>query len=171
LFVGPSSTPWSAPGAPALAPASNASAALKADVIDLTASDDDSDEASFYDHDGLPSDQDPPGVLENPENDDDNSSDIGINENGASLTAEQTLALQSAIATSPITRLRDVCTRLVQNNDEVARAMAHALLGMSRDTGEVQQRWAICVHCGEEYSPREQSDVGDCVYHDGGWFH
>jgi hypothetical protein len=81
--------------------------------------------------------------------------------------AERTAALQSAIATAPISRLREVCVRLSLGNSEIADALAQELLGVSGDTGEVLLKWAICVHCGEEYVPHAQGDGGDCLIHPG----
>jgi hypothetical protein len=81
--------------------------------------------------------------------------------------AERTAALQSAIATAPISRLREVCVRLSLGNSEIADALAQELLGVSGDTGEVLPKWAICVHCGEEYAPHAQGDGGDCLIHPG----
>jgi hypothetical protein len=82
-------------------------------------------------------------------------------------TAERTAALQSAIATAPISRLREVCVRLSLGSSQIAGALAEELLGVSGDTGETLPKWAICVHCGEEYVPHAQGDGGDCLIHPG----
>jgi hypothetical protein len=84
------------------------------------------------------------------------------------LTAEHAAALQSAIATVPISRLREVCARLSLSNGVIALELAQELLGLSSETGEVMPKWAVCVHCGEEFSPRQQGDIGECSFHPGG---
>jgi hypothetical protein len=82
-------------------------------------------------------------------------------------SAERAAALQSAIATAPISRLREVCVRLSLGSSQIADALAEELLGVSGDTGEILPKWAICVHCGEEYAPHAQGDGGDCLIHPG----
>lgn len=82
-----------------------------------------------------------------------------------SPTAEHFATLQSAIATVPISRLREICARLVVSDSHVAEALSEELLGLSNHGGEVMSKWAICVHCGEEYSPQSQYDEGGCVLH------
>jgi hypothetical protein len=82
-------------------------------------------------------------------------------------TAEHVAALRSAIATAPISRLREICSRLVIADNYVADALSEELLGVSEHTGEVMPKWAICMHCGEEYSPQTQGDEGECRFHPG----
>jgi hypothetical protein len=118
-----------------------------AEVIDLT------DEI-----DNMPT---PPRVLNNIE--DINSDDVPLD----TPTAEHIAALQSAITTAPISRLREICARLVVSDNYIADALSEELLGLSGHTGEIMPKWAICVHCGEEYSPQAQGDEGECRFHPG----
>lgn len=75
--------------------------------------------------------------------------------------------LQNAIATVPASRLRDVVARLVLLVPAVEAAVAQELLGVAPGTVNVIPRYALCVHCGEEFDARLVRVRGECRFHPG----
>jgi hypothetical protein len=75
--------------------------------------------------------------------------------------------LQSAIATVPIRRLREIVARVALTDAAVEHSLAHELLGLNTTTRTLVPRWAVCMHCGDEYSPQQQGDELDCAFHEG----
>jgi hypothetical protein len=75
--------------------------------------------------------------------------------------------LQAAVATVPIGRLREIAARLALTDPAVEGALARELLGLNAATRTLVARWAVCVHCGDEYSPQQQDTTMDCLIHPG----
>lgn len=133
---------------------------MPTDVIDLTASDDGSEgEDSQPNLDQEDGTEDGTGSEGGPEGHDEHLELAMDNHTRAQL--------QTAIATVPIGRLREVVARLVLTVPTIEAALAQELLGVAPGTANVVPRYTLCSHCGREFDAGAQRRAGECVWHPG----
>lgn len=75
--------------------------------------------------------------------------------------------LHVAIATVPEIRLREVVTKLVDENRTVQRAVFAQLVTFSKQTRAVVPRYEICINCEEEFDVSDNREEDECTYHPG----
>lgn len=115
---------------------------MASEVIDLTVSSDESDQ---------------------------DSGDNGSDEGGQPVEVEAptTTQLLVAIGHVPEARLREVISKVVQEDPNIEYALMQEFFTVKKRSREVIERWEICANCREEYDASQDQDDEECSYHPG----
>lgn len=75
--------------------------------------------------------------------------------------------LKIAITTVQEARLREVITKLVENDRAVQRALLKEFVTVKKRARAVVPRYETCVNCREEFDASGDREEDECCYHPG----